>query len=168
MRTPHTNLRSRGFTLVEALLAAVVLAMAVTAITMPFSSGAMNDQVDARHTLAVNLAQEMMEEILSKPFSDPQGASAPGPEPGESRRAYFDNVDDYHGYTEGEGSIANRSGEVVTDPAAKGLSRRVTVQYVYVAGQETSQDPSFVRVVVEVRYNGDPVATLVRLVYNTA
>jgi len=154
----------KGFTLMEALLAAVVLAMAVTAIISPFTSGVLNDQADARRTLAVSLAQEMVEEILSKPFNDPQGASAVGPDPGEQGRSEFDNVDDYDGYEEPAGAIVNFADKVVADPAALGLSRHVTARYVYVSGQDVAADPTFVRVIVEMRYKGESIVSLTRLV----
>ena len=149
----------------EALLATAILAMAIFAITMPFSTAAASEQLDGRQTLAVALAQEMMEEILSKPFDDPQGASTPGPETGETTRDKFDNIDDYHGYTETPGNIADANGTVITGAAAAGLSRYVTAQYVYVSGQPTGQPATFIRVVVEIRYNNTPLITLTRLVY---
>ena len=155
-----------AFTLIEALLTAVVLAMAVTAILMPFNAGAQNEASDARRTLAVSLAQEMMEEILAKPFEDPQGhAFSPGPDGDERSRASFDNVDDYHNYNEPAGQIRSFDGAVIDEPAAVNLSRHVTATYVYVNGQDVSADPSFIRVVVEVRHRGVPIVTLTRLVY---
>ena len=156
----------RAFTLIEALLAAVILAMAIMAITMPFTVGAQNEQEDARRSLAVSLAQEMMEEILSKPFEDPDGHTYTcGPDPGEPWRSKFDNIDDYDGYTEASGNITSFDGEVVTTSASLDLTRHVTATYVYVSGQDTLEDPCFIRVVVEVRYRGNPVVTLTRLVY---
>ena len=153
-----------GFTLIEALLAATILAMGVAAITMPFTVGAQNEQVDARHTMALCLAQEMMEEILSRPFNDPDGGDrTPGPEPGETPRSGFDNIDDYHGYTEAAGNVRSRDGRLLTDAAVANLSRRVTVAYVYVQGQDVRQAPTFVRVTVEVLYRNRPTVTLTRL-----
>ena len=158
---------ARGFTLVEALLASVVLAMAITAVTMPFTAGARNELENARRTLAVALAQEMMEEILSKPFADDvqDFARSPGPDAGEGSRTFFDNMDDYDGYEELPGSIASHDGQLFTDAAADGLSRHVSAGYVYVSGQDVSDAPSFLRVVVDVRYRGEPVVTLSRLAY---
>ncbi len=149
----------------EALLASVVLAMAVTAIVMPFTVGAQNEQVDTRRTLAVSLAQELMEEILTKPFFDPDGDSNVGPEPGESSRQQFDNADDYDGFAEAVGQIKSFDGRVIDGPAAVGLARQASAEYVYVSGQEMSEDPTFVRVVVLVKYRGDTLITLTRLVY---
>ena len=96
MSCPHEH-SVLGFTLIEALLASVVLAASVTAITVPFSSAAQNQHVEARRTQAVALAQELMEEILAQSFADdnPDTARNPGPEMGETDRRLFDNVDDY-------------------------------------------------------------------------
>ncbi|MDY6913941.1 MAG: prepilin-type N-terminal cleavage/methylation domain-containing protein [Planctomycetota bacterium] len=157
--------RSRAFTLLESLLAVVVLAMAVTAIIMPFTAAATNQQVDARRSLAVGLAQEIMEEILTKPFHDPQGSSSLGPEIGETSRTLFDNIDDYHGYTEDPGGICSFDGAIIDEPESVGLSREVTAGYIYVSGQDVSEDPTFIRVVVEVKYSDQPLVTLTRLVY---
>ncbi len=154
-----------GFTLIESLLAAVILMAAISAIVLPFAVGARNEQIDARMCLAASLAQEMMEEILSKPFDDPQGASLPGPEAGETRRSKFDNVDDYHGYTEGPGQIADSTGAIINTPGADGLSRSVTAEYVYVSGQDVSKPATFVRVTVTVSHRDVPLITLARLVY---
>jgi MSHA pilin protein MshD len=163
MRTGHGKL-SHGFTLLESLLAAVVLAMAVAAITMPFAAGAQNARTDATRSLAVCLAEEMMEEILLKPFYDPAGVSTPGPEAGETR-ATFNCIDDYDGYYEGPGNIASFDGVKLNTPESQGMSRQVTASYVYVSGQSTALPASFICVKVDVTLNGALVASVSRLVY---
>ena len=157
--------RAAGFTLAESLLAAVLLLAAISAIVLPFAAGARAEQADARMCLAVNLAQGMMEEILAKPFDDPQGASTPGPETGETRRSRFDNMDDYHGYAESAGQIADANGVVIRTAVSGDLSRWVSAQYVYVSGQDTGQPATFVRVTVTVAYKGAVLVQLTRLVY---
>ena len=154
-----------GFTLTESLIAATILAMAVTALTMPFTAGARNEQSDARRTTAATLASEMMEEILAKPFSDPDGASVAGPEIGETTRGDFDNIDDYDGYSETAGNITSASGSNLSDSSAHGLSRHVSASYVYVSEQDGSGESTFIRITVEVRHNDDPIVTLTRLAY---
>ena len=158
--------RQSGFTLAEALLAATILAMTVTAITMPFTAGARSQAWEARRSAAVSLAEEMMEEVLSKPFADPDGDSQPGPENGEAARSDFDNVDDYHGYSEAAGQVQDLDGVAVSDEVAALLSRHVSTTYVYVGDQDTGVDPTFIRVVVELRVGSQTVATLTRLVYD--
>ena len=164
-KSTHFGIR-KGFTLIESLLAAVVLAATIAAITVPFTAAARNEQYDGRQTMAVSLATEMMEEILSKPFEDPDGASVVGPEGNEPNRAAFDNMDDYHGYAEAAGGVADAANNAIVDPTANGLSRNVTVAYIYVTGQDTSLPPTFVRITVDVQYNGAVVAQLTRLAYH--
>jgi len=153
-------------------MASVILAIAVTAAVMPFMCGARSQDVESRQTLAVSLAQDLMEEILTKPFEEPaDGDQLPepesrfGPDAGESSRSSYSAIDDYHGYTELAGHIVDPAGQVITDAAAAGLSRHVTVSYVYVTGQDVTESPSFMRVVVEVRHNGLPAVTLTRLIH---
>ena len=157
-----------GFTLIESLLASVVLAATIGAVTLPFTSAAKNQQIEARMSLAVCMAEELMEEVLAQDFLDdnPVYARNVGPDPGESARGAFDNVDDYDGYFEGAGEVADIEGNPESDPAAYGLSRQASVEYVYVSGQDTSLLPTFARVTVAVRYKSQPVVSLTRLVYD--
>lgn len=154
-----------GFTLAESLLASTILAMTVCAITLPFTAGARNQQVNGRRTTAVTLASELMEEILSKPFNDPDGSSDPGPEVGETDRSDYDNIDDYDGYAEQAGSLSSASGSTLSDSSATGLSRLVSAEYVYIDGQDADDDPTFIRVTVEILYDGSHVTSLTRLAY---
>ena len=156
----------RGLTLIESLLAGVILSACIFAVTVPFTAGIYNDQVQERGTQAGNLAEELMEEIISKNFDDPQGASSPGPETGETSRLLFDNIDDYHGLVELAGAVKDFSGQVISSAASNGLSRHVTADYVYVSGQESGQSPSFIRVNVQVQYLGTPLVSLTRLAYS--
>ena len=166
----RTGQSAGGFTLLEALLAATILAMAVAAITVPFVSAAQNERIDRQQTLAVALAQEIMEDILAEAFEDedPTYARNPGPDPGEETRILFDNIDDYDGYEEGPGSIIDVEGQIVDDPDAAGMSRCVAAQYVYVTGQDLSFPTDFIRVIVEVKYRQQTIARLTRLVYDTS
>ena len=135
---------ANGFTLTESLQASVILAMTMASVTIPFTAGARCEQQDARRAMSVSLANEMMEEILAKSFDD---------------------VEDYNGSTE-ETILVSSGSDDSNDPAADGLSRHVTASYVYVSGQDTTEDPTFIRVTVEVKYKGDPVVTLTRLIYD--
>ncbi|KPK86298.1 MAG: hypothetical protein AMJ81_01590 [Phycisphaerae bacterium SM23_33] len=149
-----------GVTLLEALLAAVVLAMVAGAVIMPFAASARCTLQDARQTMAVNLAQDMMEEILSQSFHDPEGDDG-----GETGRSTWDDIDDYNGYQEPTGGIYSFDGVLVDDPASVGLSRHVVVEAVYVSGQDVAEPATFLRVTVQVKYQGNVMTTLSRLVY---
>ena len=163
MRRQHRQ--SGGFTFIEALLASAILLMAITAITMPFSTAANTEQIQMRQTMAVGLAGELMEEILSKPFADPDGASSTGPETGEAVRGGFDNMDDYDGYEEGPGELVDLEGNLVDDPVAQQLSRSISATYVYVDGQDEGLSPTFILLEVEVSYRSVPLARISRLAY---
>jgi hypothetical protein len=148
--------------MVEALLATTVLAIAIMGITVPFTVGAVNQEVESRNTLAVALAGDMLEEIQSKPYSD--GRYTPGPVAGQTR-ATFNCMTDYDGYTESPGNIVASDGSVVMDPASPGLSRTVSAKYVYVSGQNISVNPTFIRIAVTICYNNQSIVTLTRLAY---
>ena len=164
MNTPRGR-PARGLPLFEALMASVLLAICAMAVTLPFTASIQNDNVQHRWTYASGLAQELMEEILARPFDDPDGPGSPGPEGGESPRADYDNLDDFHGLNEPAGGLTDFTGNAISDPMAGGLSRHATVEYVYVSGQDTQAEPTFVRATVEVRHGGEPLITLTRLVY---
>lgn len=156
----------KGVTLTEALLASVILAAAVLAIIWPFVAANQAQAQAIQKTHGAALAEELMEEILAKPFDDPQGSSTPGPEDGESDRSRFDNADDYHKYTEAAGQMQALDGSAIRGTWVDGLSRSVTAQYVYLDGQDTTQPPSVLRVIVRVRRGGDELAVLTRLIYD--
>lgn len=167
-----TRKACRAFTLIEALMASAILAVVVSAAILPFTCGMRSQHVESRQTIAVSLAEDLMEEIILKPFEEPgdgdtvyEPESAFGPDGGESSLSSFSAIDDYDGYTESDGQVLDPAGEVITDPAVAGISRHVTVSYVYVPGQDVTKPPRFFRVVVEVRYNGQAVVTLARLVH---
>jgi Tfp pilus assembly protein PilV len=149
-----------GLTLIESLVAAAILAMVVIAVAVPFAAARSNEQADARMTMAAHLAQEMMEEVLSRPFSD--GVGVAGKETGETR-ATFNCMDDYDGYTEAAGAIAAADGRLCTDPAAAGLSRVVSAKYTKVQG---SPNNSYMRIVVTIKYQNQPLLSIARLAYS--
>jgi type II secretory pathway pseudopilin PulG len=61
--------RLPGFTLAEAMLATVVLAIAAAGVLLPFTSGAKVRTEGIRRTLAANLASDLMEEIVNTDYN---------------------------------------------------------------------------------------------------
>ena len=62
----------------------------------------------------MSLAEALMDEILSLPYKDPTDQSTTlGPETGQGEvsndRTTYDNADDFSGYTEAAGSVADLS-----------------------------------------------------------
>ncbi|MBT3199696.1 MAG: hypothetical protein HN350_07245 [Phycisphaerales bacterium] len=154
----------------EALLASTMLSMGASAVLLPFNVGAQTEQEDARRTVALYFARELMEEIIVKPFDDPQDAEGLGADAGESSRALYDNIDDYDGYEDGYGKaidqIVGVSKQTIDSLSTEGLSREVTVAYLYVSGQDSGGPANFVSVTVTMKYYDDTLLTIRRLVHN--
>ena len=88
------NLRQSGTTLIELVIAIVIISIAATAILGTFATtvGASADPM-IRHQ-AVAIAEAYLEEVSLKSFADPDGTD------GEGSRDLFDDVDDYHNLTD--------------------------------------------------------------------
>lgn len=87
----------KGITLLEVLIASAILAVAAAGFMEGFTVLARQAQHARGMLQAALLAEDMREEILSKPVSDPDQAPAFGREPGEygNIRMYLDDRDDY-------------------------------------------------------------------------
>lgn len=125
----------KGFSLVELILAAIILGVAVAG-SITILGGMARQSTDAeRQTLAIEYAKMRMEQILSKRFHETLPAVYPvncaaiagalGPEVGETETTY-DDVDDF--MTVSPGTF---DGEVTGDPLEnRGLRTNVFVEYV--------------------------------------
>lgn len=118
--------RHPALTLLEALMASVLLAVVVTAVSQALLAGQMQSYEALHRARAITLAEALMDEILRLPYDDPDGASAPGPEAGESGRGLYDNIDDFHGFSESAGAVADAAG-TLHDGAYQVFSREVTI-----------------------------------------
>lgn len=119
----------RGMTLIELVIAIVVIGVGVAGVMMAFSTVVKNsaDPLVRKQMLAI--AEEMMEEIVLKPFvvsgTTPVNAlknCASGT--GLAPRSDFDDVSDFNGYqTTG---ICNIDGDAMTSLSAYNLQVTVT------------------------------------------
>ncbi len=155
-----------GFTLVEALIAVTILGFAVVGIVMLLMAGMKQNYLSSRYMLASNLADDLMDEVLAKPFYDPESPQnlTPGPEPGETSRALLDNVDDYDGLVEAAGAMQLPNGSPLDRLNLARFSRSTSAEYVYLPGQDAQADPTFILVNVEVLDNSVPMAEVKRLI----
>lgn len=118
----------RGFTLVEVLMASAVLALAVAALTQAVTAGQMHTYAALEQARATQLGQALLEEVLALPYGDRQGDAALGPDAGETGRSSFDHADDFDGFSEAPGTLADRNGTLY--PAAyQSFSRSVQGAY---------------------------------------
>lgn len=118
--------RQRGMTLIEMVIAMVVIAVGLAGVLLAFGTvGAGSaDPVIERQLQAV--AEEMLEEISLKPF-----AAAAHTPPAACARNTFNDVADYHGYTS-SGQVCTIDGTPI--PALSGYSVAVSVTSDTLAG----------------------------------
>jgi prepilin-type N-terminal cleavage/methylation domain-containing protein len=127
--------RTRGFTLIEVMLAVTVLGFAAAGVLLPFASGAIVRAEGIHMTLGAELAADLMEQILRAPAAG-------------------------YSLTEPQGQVKDASGVIFTDPKYANFSRKATCVSVTVPPAKCN----FILITVQVDYSGRNVATLSRLV----
>lgn len=92
--THSASHRIDGLTLIELVISIVVIGVAVTGTLLAVSITAAHSADPMIEHQASAVADAYLEEILAKPFFDPDtGTVCPGP---EASRALYDNTCDYH------------------------------------------------------------------------
>lgn len=124
-------MKKEGFSLVELILAIVVLSIAISGTLTILGGMATQSHHAERQTLALEYGRMRMEQIMSKKFDESVSAAPPcgnrppsnfGPDSGETETA-FDDVDDF--------VTPPFDGEISTDPlAGRGFKTNVSVTYV--------------------------------------
>ncbi len=84
---------SRGFTLIEMIIAIVVLSAAVTGILFSFTQNIGRSADPMITQQAIIIAQGYLEEAMLKPYDDPDGGETNSCE--EGARIQYDDVADY-------------------------------------------------------------------------
>jgi prepilin-type N-terminal cleavage/methylation domain-containing protein len=85
--------KENGFTLLEVMIATAIFVVAMVPLVGFFSAGFKINSNNSKKIIATYIAQELMEQIISKNFEEPfTFGSAIGPEEG---LVDFDDVDDY-------------------------------------------------------------------------
>ena len=87
-----TERRQRGFTLIELIIFIVVVSAGLAGILSVMNSVVKSSADPMARTQAMALADSILEEILLKAYSDPDGTNV-----GETGRTDWDNVDDFNG-----------------------------------------------------------------------
>lgn len=128
----------KGFTLVEALLAMVILSIVAASVILPFSAGASVQAEGWKRTLAAQLAADLIEQIKATDFDD------------------IDST--WSGYSESAGQIKDSSGTAFTNTAYSNLSRDVTI------AEATLGATTHYWVTVRVYDNGREMVTLSALI----
>ena len=149
MRDPRPIQSARaargGFTLVEVMFSALVLTLSVVAMTQAVLAGHQANMQAVRDLHAMAIAEAMLEEVVSKATIDPETGTAGGAE--ERSRPLYDDLDDYDGYTEALGAVADAAGSTYGTPYDV-FTRTVTVESESVSGLGGDQSGYTVTVVV--------------------
>lgn len=83
----------RGFTIIGLITVIVVGAIAIPPMMVCIANWLETGHESERMEIAVQIAVDLMEEILAKDFSDPDGSD------NETLRVDFDDVEDYNGWS---------------------------------------------------------------------
>lgn len=120
--------RGAGFTLIEGLLAAVVLSVAVGGVAITMSAAHGQSAILRENTRMTALARQLMEEITALPFADPDTHQAKlGPN--ESERGSYDDVGDYDNYSDNSTEMTTAGGEPAAMNDVGEYQRQVTVEF---------------------------------------
>lgn len=139
----EATINNKAFTLVEALIALVILTIAVAGLILPFASSAAVQQQGSSQTIAAKLACDLVEQIIAADFNQVVGT--------------------YNGYTEQKGQVKNAAGVVFTDSMYADFSRQAVCEYIYMPQQQSFGTPNFIRITVRVYQNGLKLAEVARL-----
>jgi type II secretory pathway pseudopilin PulG len=156
----HTSRRT-GFTLVEAVISTVVVAVMFVAALNTVGAARVAQYKAALLGRGRLYAEALMTEILQQSYQEAGATYVFGREAGESDtiRTAYDDVDDYHGWT--ESPLAAKDGTVL--PNSANWSRTVTVEWVdpldpkRISGTETGAK----RITVAAAFRNVPQATVV-------
>lgn len=94
--------RSSGFTLIEMVIAIVIISVGLAGVLLAFNVAVQSSADPLVHKQMLSVAEEMMEEILLKPFAvngtAPTNSSTSCNGGTPASRAAFDDVADYNNY----------------------------------------------------------------------
>lgn len=163
----HRRRRERCFTLVEALVALTVLSIAVTAIVTPVTVAIDHKTRAAKQTLAVLLAEQLIEDCLSQDTFSFDEPAVLGPSGDETTRTRYDEVSDYHYVFEMPSRFGPIfGGGVQGSDYPPNFARWMWLQPVYLPGQRDFYPPDFVMLTVRVWDGTEELVVLRRLVRN--
>jgi type II secretory pathway pseudopilin PulG len=117
-----------GFTMVEAVISTIIVAVMLVAALSAVGASRVIQYKVSLHSCGQRLAESLLAEIARHAYEDPNGPVVFGPESGEQTtvRSDFDDVDDYHGWT--ETPPTEKDGSAI--PQADGWQWGATVEWI--------------------------------------
>jgi len=152
-----------GFSLLEAIIAVVLVGLVLVAAFHVLGGTTLSARLTSLRATGLLLAEHLMAEVLAADYADPDQTPTFGPEPGESggNRSAFDDVDDYHDWT--DSPPKKPDGSKLGD--FSGWTRTVTVDYVDPTDllSPIGSDAGVKRITVVASFEGKPRAELVAI-----
>ncbi|MCK4887637.1 MAG: type II secretion system protein [Planctomycetes bacterium] len=162
-------MNKQGFTLVEVLVAIVIVGIALVSLIAANSSFTSTNDYGVKLSTSEFLIEQIREMTRLLPISDPNGGTTFGPE--ESALADYDDLDDFDG-SDGLGSEFSPpiNSERVSLSDFSSFTQKVTIQYVSASDFQTVVNDGttgFVRVTVAIFLNSKPItsASWIRATY---
>jgi len=128
-----------ALTLIEAMIAVVILGFASIAVVLPFTSGATLAAEGSCRTLAANLASDLMERIINTPFDQ--------------------ILPNYGNYQENQGQMIKINGSYFTGNSYSRFSRTSTC----VNWPQDYPIENLLLITVKIYYGGQEIAEVQRL-----
>ncbi len=153
--------RRSGFTLIESLIASVVLAIAVVGIAGAIGASFNQTTELDQDSAAISVARAMLEEVAAKPFASSTSSSKASA--GNLDRSTYTSVADYHGYHDAN-PFTTLSGQTVDLGAGYTRSVTYTVPASVTVGSTTTSLSDFGKITVTVTSPTGRDITLSRLI----
>jgi Tfp pilus assembly protein PilV len=153
---------SRGFLLIEGMIASVILAVAAVAIASLLLSANEEATVMRENATAASLAGQLLEEIAAKPLGTYPWAAVP------AARPLFTYAEDYRGFSDDTSTITTLATNALALPGDGGLFQR-SVSVIAQAGPTGSTAPmgDFALVTVTVTTPSGRTISISRLIART-
>ncbi len=163
VRIPKVPRRTPGFTLVEAVISIVLVGVLLVAAINTLGATAVSTRNIEHQALGYTLVADLMAEILSQAYEEPDDTPDFGRESGESGggRMDWDDVDDYDGWS---ATPPETKDEEPLDGYDQ-WTRSVEVAFVQTASlnNEVGVETGVKRITVTASFNGVPAAELVAI-----
>lgn len=167
----ETNLTcagARGMTLVEVVLSMLIVSFVLASLMQGVGLSARFQQASSDQIRGTILARDLADRIAAYPYAEPAGAAGlPGLDAAEiaGDAATFDDVDDFHGYSESPPLLPD--GTVAALPGVWVRGVRVELVEPTAPDAVAVSDMGAKRITVSVTHNGKPVGVAVRLRYRS-
>ncbi len=155
---------SAAFTLTECLIATALLVFAAAGVIVPLSASHRQRTTTNQANVATMLARQLLEEIASQPYAEPDGTLRASPFPGQTR-ANYTSLGCYNGYSDATNSMTTVDGTPIDfGPGTPTYTRNVTISYMTSRSGPVTNAGDYAIVAVTVAPPTGPSVTLSKLV----